>query len=149
MHASALSRGPSSEADIAFSGCAGGVYGLYTALTAGHLPGHVEAVAQGNALGKGPLVFELYKSGIDLIRRHAAGMPHQQEYQWIQRSCMMSWAGQQQQHPYTECRKTCRHAPVSFGCMHVQLALDPDTACPLVCAKSMAEPSSQPDLPPI
>ena len=49
------------------------MYGLYTALTGGHLPGTVEAVAQGNALGKGPLVFELYKSGIDLIHKHAAG----------------------------------------------------------------------------
>ena len=49
------------------------MYGLYTALTGEQLPGHVHAQAQGNALGKGPLVFELYQSGIRLIRKQAAG----------------------------------------------------------------------------
>ncbi|KAK9785975.1 hypothetical protein WJX73_007453 [Symbiochloris irregularis] len=49
-----------------------GVYGLYTALTGGQLPGEVHAVAQGNALGRGPLVFELRQSGIRLIRKQAA-----------------------------------------------------------------------------
>ena len=54
-------------------GDAGGVYGLYSALTDGTLSAFSEAVAQGNGLGKGPLVFELYRSGVDLIRQSAAG----------------------------------------------------------------------------
>ena len=52
---------------------AGGVFGLYSALTDGGLSSYSEAVAQGNGLGKGPLVFELYRSGVDLIRQQAAG----------------------------------------------------------------------------
>ena len=35
------------------------------------------AMAEGNALGKGPVTFHLFDSGIDLIRRKAAGQnPH-------------------------------------------------------------------------
>ena len=49
------------------------MYGLYSALTDGSLAAYSEAVAQGNGLGKGPLVFELYRSGVDLIRQQAAG----------------------------------------------------------------------------
>ena len=31
------------------------------------------AMAEGNALGKGPVIFHLFDSGIELIRRKAAG----------------------------------------------------------------------------
>ena len=48
--------------------------GLYTALTGQVLPGCVKAIAEGNALGKGPVVFELFQSGINLIRTQAAGI---------------------------------------------------------------------------
>ena len=34
------------------------------------------AVAEGNALGKGPVIFHLFDSGIELIRRKAAGESH-------------------------------------------------------------------------
>lgn len=51
----------------------GGMLGLYTALTGHRLPGKIEAIAEGNALGKGPVVFELFQSGIRLIRKQAAG----------------------------------------------------------------------------
>ena len=47
--------------------------GLYTALTGECMPGQATAVAEGNAMGKGPVVFELYESGIKLIRKQAAG----------------------------------------------------------------------------
>ena len=59
-----------------FKTCAGGVLGLYTAMTGLQLPGHVHAVAEGNALGKGPVVFELHRSGVELIRKQAAGCTH-------------------------------------------------------------------------
>lgn len=47
---------------------------MYTALTGVILPGHSTAIAEGNAMGKGPVVFELYQSGIKLIHKKAAGM---------------------------------------------------------------------------
>jgi len=47
--------------------------GLYTALTGECMPGQAKAIAEGNAMGKGPVVFELYQSGIKLIRKQAAG----------------------------------------------------------------------------
>ena len=59
--------------------CSGGMVGLYQALTGVQLPGKVEAVAEGNALGKGPIIFELYQSGISLIRKRAAGNASQGE----------------------------------------------------------------------
>ena len=47
--------------------------GLYTALTDEHLPGgRLEARAEGNALGKGPVVFEVHRSAIEIIRKLAA-----------------------------------------------------------------------------
>lgn len=48
--------------------------GMYTALTGVVLPGHSMAIAEGNAMGKGPVVFELYQSGIKLIHKKAAGV---------------------------------------------------------------------------
>lgn len=56
--------------------CAGGLCGLYTALTGEHLPGGggaVRTMAECNALGRGPVVFELEQAGITAIRRKAAG----------------------------------------------------------------------------
>lgn len=47
--------------------------GLYTALTGECMPGHTAAIAEGNAMGKGPVVFELFQSGIKLVRKQAAG----------------------------------------------------------------------------
>ena len=52
---------------------AGGVFGLYVALTGERMPGGAVAMAEGNALGKGPVIFHLFDSGIELIRRKAAG----------------------------------------------------------------------------
>ena len=55
---------------------AGGLFGLYTALTGEHLPGGggaVRAMAECNALGRGPVVFEMAQAGIAAIRRKAAG----------------------------------------------------------------------------
>jgi hypothetical protein len=53
---------------------AGGISGLYHAMTGEHLPGgRLEAVAEGNALGKGPVVFEVHHTAIDVIRKLAAG----------------------------------------------------------------------------
>ena len=52
---------------------AGGVFGLYVALTGKRMPGGAIAMAQGNALGKGPVVFHLFDSGIEYIRNQAAG----------------------------------------------------------------------------
>lgn len=51
----------------------GGVFGLYVALTGERMPGGAVAMAEGNALGKGPVIFHLFDSGIELIRRKAAG----------------------------------------------------------------------------
>lgn len=54
-------------------GFTGGMSGLYHALTGQHLPGgRLEAVAEGNALGKGPVVFEVHYSAIDIVRKLAA-----------------------------------------------------------------------------
>ena len=39
------------------------------------MPGGAVAMAEGNALGKGPVIFHLFDSGIELIRRKAAGGP--------------------------------------------------------------------------
>ncbi|BDA42347.1 probable Na(+)/H(+) antiporter NhaH at N-terminal half [Coccomyxa sp. Obi] len=51
----------------------GGISGLFHALTGEHLPGgRLEAMAEGNALGKGPVVFEVHQSAIEIIRRLAA-----------------------------------------------------------------------------
>ena len=46
---------------------------MYTALTGEVLPGKVEAVAQGNAVGRGPVIVEFLPSGIDLIKKQALG----------------------------------------------------------------------------
>ena len=47
--------------------------GLYSALTDEHLPGgRLEARAEGNALGKGPVVFEVHRSAIEIIRKLSA-----------------------------------------------------------------------------
>ena len=52
---------------------AGGMSGLYHALTGEHLPGgRLEGTAEGNALGKGPVVFEVHQSAIEIIRKLAA-----------------------------------------------------------------------------
>lgn len=60
-------------AELALSWCAGGMSGLYHALTGCHLPGgRLEGVAEGNALGRGPVVFEVHASAIALIRKLAA-----------------------------------------------------------------------------
>lgn len=53
--------------------CTGGVFGLFVALTGERMPGGALAMAEGNALGKGPVIFHLFDSGIELIRRKAAG----------------------------------------------------------------------------
>lgn len=37
------------------------------------MPGGAVALAEGNALGKGPVIFHLFDSGIELIRGKAAG----------------------------------------------------------------------------
>ncbi len=51
--------------------------GLYHALTDEHLPGgRLEARAEGNALGKGPVVFEVHQSAIEIIRKLAARESH-------------------------------------------------------------------------
>ena len=55
--------------------CTGGVFGLFVALTGERMPGGAVAMAEGNALGKGPVIFHLFDSGIELIRRKAAGGP--------------------------------------------------------------------------
>ena len=52
---------------------AGGVFGLFAALTGKRMPGGAVALAEGNALGKGPVVFHLFDSGIEYIRNQAAG----------------------------------------------------------------------------
>ena len=52
---------------------AGGVFGLYVALTGERMPGGAVAMAEGNALGKGPVIFHLFDSGIEYIRNKAAG----------------------------------------------------------------------------
>ena len=52
---------------------AGGLFGLYVALTGERSPGGSVAMAEGNALGKGPVIFHLYDSGIAYIRQRAAG----------------------------------------------------------------------------
>ena len=52
---------------------AGGISGLYHALTGCDLPGgRLEGVAEGNALGRGPVVFEVHASAIDIIRKLSA-----------------------------------------------------------------------------
>ena len=53
---------------------AGGIIGLYSALTGERLPGSLEAIAEGNALGRGPVVVEFTQNGMDLIRRKALGI---------------------------------------------------------------------------
>lgn len=49
------------------------MFGLFVALTGERMPGGAVAMAEGNALGKGPVVFHLFDSGIDYIRGQAAG----------------------------------------------------------------------------
>ncbi len=51
----------------------GGVFGLFVALTGERMPGGAVAMAEGNALGKGPVIFHLFDSGIEYIRGQAAG----------------------------------------------------------------------------
>ena len=53
--------------------CAGATFGLYTALTGVKLPGQATAVAEGNALGKGALVYHLYPSALQIIQDRASG----------------------------------------------------------------------------
>jgi len=54
----------------------GGMFGPFSALTGESLAGRAVAIAEGNALGKGPVVFELPPAGIANIRdRAAAGDP--------------------------------------------------------------------------
>jgi hypothetical protein len=43
------------------------------ALTGERMPGGAVAMAEGNALGKGPVIFHLFDSGIEYIRSQAAG----------------------------------------------------------------------------
>lgn len=52
---------------------AGATYGVYTALTGLKLPGQATAVAEGNALGKGALVFHLSSSALQTLQDRAAG----------------------------------------------------------------------------
>ena len=62
--------------NCSFACCTGGVFGLFVALTGERMPGGAVAMAEGNALGKGPVIFHLFDSGIELIRRKAAGESH-------------------------------------------------------------------------
>ena len=66
----AASSGDPNVCDLA---AAGGAYGLYVALTGETLPGGGTAIAEGNALGKGPVVFHFSQAGIQFIRDRAAG----------------------------------------------------------------------------
>ncbi|KAF6264741.1 hypothetical protein COO60DRAFT_18214 [Scenedesmus sp. NREL 46B-D3] len=59
---------------------AGGVFNLYTALTGEELPGATDAVAQGNALGKGPVLFCVSAKGLRHLSMLAtAGDPAYQQ----------------------------------------------------------------------
>lgn len=49
------------------------MYGVYMALTGLKLPGQATAVAEGNALGKGALVFHLSGSALQTLQSRAAG----------------------------------------------------------------------------
>ncbi|WIA16848.1 hypothetical protein OEZ85_013781 [Tetradesmus obliquus] len=51
---------------------AGGVFNLYSALTGEELPGTTDAVAQGNALGKGPVLFCFSAKGLRQLSAAAA-----------------------------------------------------------------------------
>ena len=46
---------------------------MYTAVTGVKLPGQATAVAEGNALGKGALVYHLYPSALQIIQDRASG----------------------------------------------------------------------------
>lgn len=61
------------DPDVCHLASAGGAYGLYVALTGETLPGGGTAIAEGNALGKGPVVFHFSQAGIQFIRDRAAG----------------------------------------------------------------------------
>ncbi|KAL0021928.1 hypothetical protein WJX79_007439 [Trebouxia sp. C0005] len=52
---------------------AGATFGLFTALTGVKLPGQATAVAEGNALGKGALVYHLFPSALQTIQARASG----------------------------------------------------------------------------
>lgn len=52
---------------------AGSTCGLFTALTGVKLPGQATAVAEGNALGKGALVYHLFPSALQTIQARASG----------------------------------------------------------------------------
>ncbi len=68
---------------------AGGMSGLYHALTGAHLPGgRLEATAEGNALGKGPVVFEVHQSAVEIIRRLAARKSPALQ---VAEACKQSW----------------------------------------------------------
>ena len=54
-------------------GDAGATFGMYTALTGVKLSGQTTAVAEGNALGKGALVYHLFPSALQIIQDRAAG----------------------------------------------------------------------------
>ena len=47
---------------------------MLKALTGSHMPGKSLVIAEGNSLGRGPVIFHLSPSGIAMIRKHAAGM---------------------------------------------------------------------------
>ena len=52
---------------------AGATFGLYTAVTGVKLAGQATAVAEGNALGKGALVYHLFPSALQTIQDNASG----------------------------------------------------------------------------
>ncbi|KAL0054880.1 hypothetical protein WJX82_003714 [Trebouxia sp. C0006] len=52
---------------------AGATFGLLTALTGVKLPGQATAVAEGNALGKGALVYHIFPSALQTIQARASG----------------------------------------------------------------------------
>lgn len=49
---------------------------MLKALTGSHMPGKSLVIAEGNSLGRGPVIFHLSPSGIAMIRKHAAGELH-------------------------------------------------------------------------
>ncbi len=59
---------------------AGGVVGMLRALTGSHMPGKSLVIAEGNSLGRGPVMFHLSPSGIAMIRKHAAGTAKSSNY---------------------------------------------------------------------
>ncbi|KAK9819620.1 hypothetical protein WJX72_000338 [[Myrmecia] bisecta] len=66
-----IHKAPGQEPQEYFIGT-GGMVGLYNALTGVALPGQLEALAEGNSLMDGPLIFHLHQSGVAMIRKRAA-----------------------------------------------------------------------------